>query len=185
MNAAKQMPIMTLVEYEATPDDERIEVYEGIPYAMSAPSITHQRILGELHFLLKDYIRRHNGKCETFIAPCDVKLDNDPLTILQPDLFVVCDPDKLDKKRCNGAPDFIIEVVSPNNAAHDYVKKLSYYQYYGVKEYWIVDPDNQNITVYNFEKEIYASRYTFDDKVNVGIYDDLYIDFSPLKELLL
>lgn len=74
--------------------------------------------------------------------------------------------------------------VAQNDAAHDYIKKLNYYQHYGVKEYWIVDPDNQNITVYNFEKEIYASRYTFDDKVNVGIYDDLYIDFSPLKEFL-
>ena len=184
MNTAKQMQIMTLEEYEMLPEDERIEVFKGVPSAMATPSIVHQRILGELHFLLKDYIRKNNGKCETFAAPCDVKLSEHPLTIVQPDLFVICDTDKLDKKRCNGAPDFIIEIVSPSNASNDYTQKLYCYKHYGVKEYWIVNPDNRSIIIYDFEKEIYADRYTFDDKVKVGIYDDLYIDFAPLKELL-
>ena len=184
MNTAKQIPLMTLEEYEAAPESERIEVFEGIPYAMAAPSIVHQRILGELHFLLKDFIRKNNGKCETFTSPCDVKLADNPLTIVQPDLFIICDTDKLDTKRCNGAPDFVIEIVSPSNQSDDYIRKLYYYKNFGVKEYWIVDPDKQIITVYNFEKEMYANRFTFDDKVKVGIYEDLYIDFAPLKELL-
>lgn len=184
MTAIEKPKIITLEEYETYPEEKRVEVLEGIPYAMSAPSIRHQDILGELFFLIKDYIRKKNGSCRTFISPCDVKLADAPLTIVQPDLMIVCDTSKLDKNRCNGAPDFIIEVVSPGNAAQDYVRKLNYYQAHGVKEYWIVDPDNQIITVYNFEKEIYANRFTFDDKVNVGIYEDLWIDFSSLKDLL-
>lgn len=184
MNAVKQIHLMTLKEYEATPEDERIEVFEGFPYAMSAPSIVHQRILGELHFLLKDYIKKHNGKCETFVAPCDVKLNDSPLTILQPDLFIVCDPDKLDNKCCNGAPDFIIEIVSSGNAANDYTRKLYYYEHFGVKEYWIVDPDKKFVTVYDFANSRFCERYTFDDRIKVEIYDNLYIDFAPLKEFL-
>lgn len=184
MNTAKKMQLMTLEEYEAAPEEEHIEVFEGVPYAMSAPSIKHQDILGELFFLIKDYIRKNEGNCKPFIAPCDVKMSDEPLTIVQPDLFVVCDKSKLDKNRCNGTPDFIIEIVSPGNTANDYIQKLYYYKHYGAREYWIVDPDKQIITVYDFEKEIYASRYTFDDKIKVGIYNDLYINFAPLKDLL-
>ena len=147
MDTAKQIHLMTLEEYETVPEDERIEVFEGVPYAMAAPSIQHQDILGELLFLIKDYIRNNNGSCKTFIAPCDVKLNDTPLTIVQPDLMIVCDTSKLDKKRCNGAPDFIIEIVSPSNTSNDYIQKLYYYKRYGVKEYWIVDPDKQIITV--------------------------------------
>lgn len=184
MNTAEQIKLMTLEDYEATSEDERIEVFEGVPYAMSAPSIQHQDILGELFFLIKDYIRNHSGNCKLFIAPCDVKLSDNPLTIVQPDLFIVCDNNKLDKKGCNGAPEFIIEIVSPSNNSNDYIQKLYYYKHYGAKEYWIVDPDRQIITVYNFENNICNERYSFDDKLKVGIYDDLYIDFAPLKELL-
>lgn len=184
MAAIEQSKIITIDDYEAYPDDERIEVFEGVPYAMASPSLIHQRLSIELSYLLKDYIRKKKGMCEVLAAPFDVKLSDDLLTIVQPDVMIVCDPSKLDKNRCNGAPDFIIEIVSSGNAAHDYVKKLNYYQYYGVKEYWIVDPDNQVITIYDFERELYAKRYTFDDKVKVGIYEDFYIDFSPLKELL-
>lgn len=184
MNIAKQIPIMTLEEYEATPEDERMEVFEGIPYAMAGASTVHQRLSSELLYLIKDYIRKNNGTCEVFHPPFDVKLDDNLLTIVQPDLMVVCDPSKLDKNRCNGAPDFIIEIVSSSNPTHDYIKKLYYYEHYGVKEYWIVDPEKQIITVYNFEKNICNDRYSFHDKIKVGIYDDLYIDFAPLLKLL-
>ena len=183
MNAAKQIHLMTLEEYEAVPEDERIEVFEGVPYAMAGASTSHQRLSAELLYLIKDYIRKNNGKCEVFHPPFDVKLADTLLTIVQPDLMVVCDPSKLDKKRCNGAPDFIIEIVSPENPTQDYIKKLYYYENYGVTEYWIVDPDKQIITVYNFENNICNERYSFDDKIKVGIYDDLYIDFAPLNKL--
>ena len=107
-----------------------------------------------------------------------------PDIIVHPDLFIICDSSKLDKKRCNGAPDFIIEIVSPSTASNDYIQKLFFYKKYGVKEYWIIDADRQTITVYDLVNDICNEQYTFDDKVKVGIYDDLWIDFSSLKSLL-
>lgn len=184
MAAIEHPNIITLEDYEAYPEDQRIEVFEGVPYAMASPSIVHQRLSSRLSYLFNDYIFKMNGTCEVFTAPCDVKLSDDLLTIVQPDVMIVCDPSKLDKNRCNGAPDFVVEIVSPGNQSDDYIRKLYYYKNSGVKEYWIVDPQRQIITLYNFEKEIFNDRYTFDDKISVGIYDDLVIDFSPLKELL-
>ena len=134
--------------------------------------------------MFTNYILSNNGTCETFVAPCDVILSEHPFTIVQPDLFIICDPSKLDKKRCNGAPDFIIEIVSPSTASNDYIQKLFFYKKYGVKEYWIIDADRQTITVYDLVNDICNEQYTFDDKVKVGIYDDLWIDFSSLKSLL-
>ena len=184
MAAIKQPTIITIEDYEACPEDERTEVYEGVPYAMAAPSTVHQSLLIELCYLIKDYIKKNNGKCKVFPAPFDVKLADDLLTIVQPDISIICDTDKLDKKRCNGAPDFIIEIVSPGNSSLDYVKKTYYYQEYGVREYWIVDPQKEYVTVFHFDDDSSPERYTFDDKIKVGIYKDLYIDFAPLKELL-
>jgi Uma2 family endonuclease len=111
-----------------------------------------------------------------------VKLSDHPLTIVQPDILVVCDKDKLDGKRCNGAPDFIIEIASPGNSSDDYIRKLYYYKKYGVREYWIVDPKRKSITVYYFEGDLLSVPYTFDASIKVNIYDDLYIDFSEISK---
>lgn len=184
MAAIKQPTIITIEDYEAYPEGERMEVYDGVPYDMAAPSTVHQSLLIELCYLIKDYIKKNNGKCKVFPAPFDVKLADDLLTIVQPDISIICDTDKLDKKRCNGAPDFIIEIVSPGNSSNDYVHKNYYYRKYGVKEYWIVDPQEQCITVIHFDTDSVPEIYTFDDKIKVGIYEDLYIDFAPLKDLL-
>ena len=184
MTAVKQPTTITIKDYEAYPEDERTEVYEGVPFAMAAPSVLHQELSGELYYQLKDYIRKRNGNCKVFHAPFDVKLSDDLLTIVQPDISIVCDPNKLDKKRCNGAPDFIIEIVSSSNASDDYIRKTYYYKEYGVKEYWIVDPLKEYVTVFHFDNDSSPEYYTFDDKIKVGIYEDLYIDFAPLKELL-
>lgn len=98
--------------------------------------------------------------------------------------MVVCDKDKLDGKRCNGAPDFIIEIVSPGNPADDYIRKLYYYQNAGVKEYWIVDPRRKTVTVNYFEKNLLNIQYSFDSIIKVNIYEDLYIDFSEISSRL-
>lgn len=98
--------------------------------------------------------------------------------------MVVCDKDKLDDKRCNGAPDFIIEIVSPSNPSDDYIRKLYYYQNYGVREYWIVDPKRKTITVNYFESNIVSVQYPFDSVIKVNIYDDLLINFSEISKLL-
>ena len=96
--------------------------------------------------------------------------------------MIVCDKDKLDGKRCNGSPDFVIEIISPSNPSDDYIRKLYYYKNYGVREYWIVDPRNQTILVYFFEQDSFNVRqYSFQDKIKVNIYDDLWIDFAELE----
>lgn len=104
---------LTLEQYEALPEDLRVEVFDGVVYDMASPSQEHQTISMELSTVLNTYIRGKKGSCRVFHAPFDVKLSEQPLTIVQPDLMIVCDKDKLDGKRCNGAPDFIIEIVSP------------------------------------------------------------------------
>ena len=175
---------ITLAQYEALPEDNRIEVFDGIIYDMASPSQIHQTILTELLVSLRNYIRKKSGNCSVFPAPFDVKLSDDPLTIVQPDLMVICDKDKLDTKRCNGAPDFIIEIVSPSNQADDYIRKLYYYKNYGVREYWIVDPQRKSVTVNYFEKDILNVPYTFNSVIKVNIYDDLYIDFSEIADLI-
>ena len=151
---------------------------------MSSPSQEHQTISMELSTILNTYIKNSKGDCRVFHAPFDVKLSDTPLTIVQPDLMIVCDKNKLDGKRCNGAPDFIIEIVSPGNPADDYIRKLYHYKNAGVREYWIVDPQRKNITVNNFAENILNVPYTFNSVLKVNIYKDLYIDFSDITRIL-
>ena len=113
-----------------------------------------------------------------FLCPFDVKLNDSPLTIVQPDLLVICDKNKLDGKRCNGAPDFIIEIVSPSSQRMDYLTKLFKYRTAGVREYWIVDPHRRTVPVNFFEQDILNIQYFFEATIKVNIYDGLYIDFS-------
>jgi Uma2 family endonuclease len=124
------------------------------------------------------------GLCRLYPAPFDVKLNDDPLTIVQPDLMIVCDKSKLDGKRVNGAPDFIIEIVSPNNSSHDYIRKLYYYKNAGVREYWIADPDRRTVTVNYFEGDILNMQLPFNATIKVNIYNDLYIDFAEISAVL-
>lgn len=108
-----QPEVITLEQYEALPDEKRMEVFDGIVYDMASPSQIHQSISMQLSTVINNYILRKKGPCSIFSAPFDVKLSDSPLIIVQPDIMVVCDKNKLDEKRCNGAPDFIIEIVSP------------------------------------------------------------------------
>lgn len=174
----------SLEQYEALPENRRAEVFDGTIFDMASPSQEHQAILTELLVSLRNYIREKSGNCSVFPAPFDVKLNDAPLTIVQPDLMVVCDKNKLDGKRCNGAPDFIIEIVSPGNPADDYIRKLYYYKNYGVREYWIVDPRRKTITMNYFEENMINIQYPFDSKIKVNIYDDLFINFSEIANML-
>ena len=98
--------------------------------------------------------------------------------------MIVCDKEKLDGKRCNGAPDFIIEIISPSNPSDDYIRKLYYYKNAGVREYWIVDPRRKTVTVNYFEEDLVNVQYSFDSIIKVNIYDDLFVDFSKITDLL-
>lgn len=179
-----QSSIITLKEYEALPEENRAEVFDGRIYYMASPSQTHQMILTELLVLLRNYIKKNRGDCFVFPAPFDVILSDTPLTVVQPDIMIVCNKDKLDGKRCNGAPDFIIEIVSPGNPADDYIRKLYYYKNAGVHEYWIVDYRRKTVTVNYFKKDMLNIQYSFDSTIKVNIYDDLLINFSDIAELL-
>ena len=179
-----QPEIITLDQYEVLPEDKRVEVFDGVVYDMSSPSQIHQTLSMELSNIIYNYIKNKKGSCQVFSAPFDVKLSDKPLTIVQPDIMVICDKDKLDGKRCNGAPDFIIEIVSPNNPADDYIRKLYYYKNAGVREYWIVDSRRKTVIVNYFEGNMLDIHYSFDSTIKVNIYDDLFINFSDITELL-
>ena len=179
-----QPETITLEQYETLPENRRVEVFDGIVYDMASPSQIHQALSMELSNILYNYIKTKKQSCQVFSAPFDVKLSDNPLTIVQPDIMIVCDRNKLDEKRCNGAPDFIIEIVSPGNPSDDYIRKLYYYNNFGVREYWIVDPKRRMITVNYFEGDLINVAYSFDATIKINIYDDLYINFSDIAELL-
>ncbi len=176
--------MITLEQYEALPEDARAEVFDGQIYYMASPSQDHQTISMELSTMLNTYLKSKHGSCRVFHAPFDVKLQDTPLTIVQPDMMIVCDKDKLDGKRCNGAPDFIIEIISPSNPADDYIRKLYYYKNAGVREYWIVDPRRKTVTVNYFDENMLNIQYSFDSTIKVNIYDDLFINFSEIADML-
>lgn len=174
-----QLKTYTEEDYYNLPEDVRAELINGQFYDMSAPSTLHQKILSRLHAAIFNYISAKGGNCEVLPAPFAVNLLNDKKNIVEPDISVICDPDKLTDKGCNGAPDWIIEIVSPSNPSHDYITKLSLYHDAGVREYWIVDPQSKYIHVYNMETGN-LDVYSFNDTVKAGIYDDLLIDFSSI-----
>lgn len=176
--------IITMEQYEALSEGKRVEVFDGIVYDMANLSRDHQMILTELLFTIRGYLKQKGGPCRIFPAPFDVKLSDRPFTIVQPDLMIVCDKCKLDQNRCNGAPDFVIEIVSIGNPSDDYIRKLYHYKNHGVREYWIVDPRHQTVSVNYFEGNLSAVEYPFDSTIKVNIFDDLYINFGEIAAQL-
>ena len=162
----------------------RAELVDGQIYYQAAPSRVHQRILDELHTAINNYIKSKAGFCEVYPAPFAVKLYEDKKAIVEPDISVIYNRDKLTDRGCTGAPDWIIEIVSPGNSSHDYIRKLNLYADAGVREYWIVDPMRESITVYDMEHDAAPVIYHFTDKVKASIYDDLEIDFAEVKRLV-
>lgn len=170
----------TIDDIYALPDGQRAELIDGQMYMMAPPTRRHQQILGALYRKIADYIDRKGGSCEVDIAPFAVFLNADDKNYVEPDISVICSPEKLTDKGCTGAPDWIIEIVSPGSRRTDYFTKLFKYRTAGVREYWIVDPEKNRITVYTFESED-TTEYTFTDSVKAGIYEDLEIDFNTIE----
>lgn len=166
--------IYTIDDIYALPDGERAELIDGKIYYMAPPSRKHQRIVLNLSRKIADYIEKNHGSCEVDIAPFAVFLNENDKSYVEPDISVICDPDKLNDKGCVGAPDWIIEIVSSGSRRMDYFTKLFKYRTAGVQEYWIVDPEKERVTVYNFEKET-TDEYTFNMLVPVGIYEGFSI----------
>ena len=184
--AEKKNGEYTLDDYYALPDERRVELIDGIFYDMAAPAVIHQKILGELFVLFRECADAHEGECEVFVAPCDVRLDCDNKTMVQPDIFLICHPYDLGAKALDGAPDLTLEILSPATRAKDMLLKLHKYQNAGVKEYWIVDPDHDTVLVYDLRSDdFYPGKYDFDSVIPIHISEGkCSIDFSRVSSAL-
>lgn len=160
----------TIDDIYALPEGERAELIDGKIYYMAPPNTKHQTLVMDLSYQIKDYIKRNNGECNVFPAPFAVCLNENDRNYVEPDISVICDKNKITDKGCNGAPDWVIEIVSLGSKQMDYYKKLFQYRTAGVREYWVVDPERELVTIYNFEKDS-MEEYSFDKEIPVGIYE--------------
>lgn len=178
--ALTELNTYTINDIYNLPDGQRAELIDGKVYYMAPSTRNHQRIVGELFATIREHIRKNNGKGEVDIAPFGVFIDADDKSYVEPDICVILDPNKLDDKGCNGAPDWIIEVVSSASRKVDYTTKLFKYRSAGVREYWLVDFDKSRVMVYNFSQDD-LTEYSFTEDIPAGIYSDLVIRMSNLE----
>ena len=172
----------TLEDIYRLPDGQRAELIDGQIFMMTPPSRIHQRLVSQLTKVVGQHIDSKGGSCQVYPAPFAVVLTQDEDTYVEPDLCVVCDPEKLSDRGCEGAPDLVIEIVSPSSRQMDYIRKTSLYAESGVREYWIVDPSKRRTTVYQYEKDAAPFLSSFDQPLTVGIWGDLKIVLSDLVE---
>lgn len=177
----------TYKDYLNWAEQERCELLDGLPVSMTpAPSTEHQRLVLELATILK--LGLVHSACTVYISPFDVRLpldeesDDDTKNVVQPDILVVCDRSKIDSKGCKGAPDLVIEITFPSTFRRDLTDKYVLYEKSGVKEYWIVYPDNKALAVYSLEDGKFGlpQVYTVEDTFNVSLFDDLSIVMSQV-----
>ena len=172
--------VYTSEDYWNLPEGERAELIDGCLYAMAPPSRIHQRLVMELSGTIRDFIRKHHGNCQVYPAPFAVNLDAGDKNWVEPDISVICDSNKLTDRGCTGSPDLIFEIVSPASRKMDYSLKNMIYSESGVREYWIVDPAKERVTVYHYEEDVAPVIYSFAQEIPVGIYQELMIRINDL-----
>jgi Uma2 family endonuclease len=174
-------------DYLAWPEGERWELVDGEAYAMSpAPALEHQGVLGDLFALIAWYLR--DKSCRVFPAPFDVRLaklgtaDRDVFDVVQPDITVICDPSKLDRRGCLGAPDWVVEILSPSTAVRDQGLKRGLYEHHGVAEYWLIHPTDRTLFIYRLENGAYGKPSIFDAEATVApsLFPDLAISLPEV-----
>lgn len=180
--ALPQERVYTIEDIYALPEGQRAELIDGRIFNMAPPGTNHQRISHILAWEIENYIRGKNGNCEVFNAPFAVFLNKDNQNYVEPDISVICDKDKIDEKGCNGAPDWVIEIISPGTQRIDYGVKLFKYRTAGVREYWIVNPITKIVQTYCFKDDEDSGQHTFDDPIQTHIFDDLTIRISDLLQ---
>jgi Uma2 family endonuclease len=178
----------TYADYLKWKFEERLELFRGKIMKLSAPNTKHQLIGGNLFFQLRTVLAKN--KCQVFIAPFDVRLparnrkkDHEITTVVQPDLCVICDKSKIDAKGCCGAPDLVIEILSPDNTSKEVKTKFNLYEDAGVKEYWIVYPEEESVAFFLLnDRGIYngASIYAGYDDIRSTAVPGLRIDLSEI-----
>jgi Uma2 family endonuclease len=181
----------TYGEYLTWPDELRFELIDGVAYCMApGPNLEHQDFAGEIYFQLR--LALQGKPCRAFFAPLDVRLpkadeaDERVDTVVQPDVLVVCQPDKLDRRGVRGAPDLAVEVLSPSTASHDHLRKRRVYERAGVREYWLVHPTDRMVTVYRLENGEFGKPEVFDmsEATPVGVLPGVVIDWEDLLQRL-
>ena len=172
----------TVADIMELPDRVRAELIDGYMYMMAPPNRIHQDIVAKFVKEIGNYIEKKGGECKVYPAPFGVFLSNDEENYVEPDISVICDRSKLQSDGCHGAPDWIIEILSPASIRMDCFIKLNKYRMSGVREYWIADPKTKTVRVYDFmaDKEY---NYTFSDTINVRIYGDLDLTLADLDEV--
>lgn len=178
--ASTQPKTYTVDDIYNLPEGQRAELIDGRIYDMAPPKRIHQKLITSFVSVIHNHIKEKNGACEVYPAPFAVFLNKDNKNYVEPDISVICDKNKLDDQGCNGAPDWIIEIVSPSTQQMDYGIKLFKYRTAGVREYWIVNPITQTVNVYDFEQEKATCQYSFHEDIPVCIYHELVIQVAKL-----
>lgn len=172
--------IYTAEDYWSLPEGQRAELIDGKLFDMAPPSYIHQKLVMRLSAAILDFVHSHNGTCEVLPAPFAVNLTGNDKAWVEPDISIICDKNKLSDRGCEGAPDWIIEVVSPGTQSNDYGIKLFKYKNAGVREYWIVNPMNKSTTVYDFNHNKTTGLYPFDDRIPVSTFPEFTVKISDL-----
>ena len=172
--------LYTSDDYWNLPEGERAELIDGKFYDMAPPSRIHQKLVSKLTSIIDQYISDRHGSCEVYPAPFAVFIKDDDSNYVEPDINIVCDSNKISHRGCEGAPDFIIEIVSPSSRKMDYSTKNTLYTDAGVREYWIVDPAKERTTVYRYEEDVAPVIIPFHDTLKLKIYEDFEICIDDL-----
>ena len=182
----------TYADYLTWLDDKRRELINGFIHLMSTPNEIHARVSVNWSFWTAPFIRKRKGKCRIYHAPFDVRLpvnnetaDDKIYDVVQPDICVICDPSKIDEKGCIGAPDLVVEVLSPSTLKYDWNYKFNLYERAGVREYWIVDPKPKKVNIFLLQpdgKYDLGTIYECNQKAPVHIFEGLEIDLNELFE---
>ena len=185
--ALPEEKLYTLADVLVWDEQERVELIDGVPLMMAPPVRIHQLVLMELAAQLHDFLR--GKRCTVYPAPFAVRLfekdgDNpeDVDTMVEPDISIVCDRDKLDKHGCKGAPDMVVEILSPSTQRHDRLVKLGLYQRAGVREYWIVSPEERAVQVFTLSDGLLLPREVYDRQgvAKVNVLDGSFIELSKV-----
>ena len=173
----------TIEDLRKLPDEIRVELIDGVIYDMTAPKLIHQRILLELAVAFQYCIKESKSECKVTIAPRDVRLFQDDRNMFEPDILITCDRSKDLDDYYDGAPELVVEILSPSTRRKDFLIKTPAYQKAGVREYWIVDPRDKKVRVFFFEEDDFPTVYSFDDKIPVRISEEKSkIDFKEIMD---